>query len=215
LSIVSAAPVVASRRPRLAAWALTALRSGLALVLGLIITFTGAHSAGFGLVAFGAYGVLAGVVLLAGALLTLARAVRGAFLVQAVVTIAAGIAGLALAGGDVIALVGVVSVFALLTGALELITGIRTRRTERSARDSIIVGALTLLLGLAFLLVPPGYSQDLGGIEKIAGTLTAPVILVGLLGAWGILVGVLLAISAVSLRTPTTGDDAPSPEDAA
>jgi uncharacterized membrane protein HdeD (DUF308 family) len=189
---------------------LTAVRALLALILGLAITFTGGHSAGFGLVAFGAYGIVAGVLLLLGALVALPRSVRGSFVVQAVVTIAAGVAGVVLAGDDVIALVGVVSVFGILTGALELVAGLRARRSDRSARDWILVGGLTVLLGVVFLLVPPGYTQALGGIEKIAGTLTASVVMVGILGAWGIIVGVLQAISAVSLRGAVTERDGES-----
>jgi uncharacterized membrane protein HdeD (DUF308 family) len=196
---VSAAPVVVPR-PRVAAWSLAAVRALLALVLGLAITFTGGHSAGFGLVAFGLFGAVAGVVLLIGALLVGAGAARGSAIVQAVVTLVAGIAALVLAGGGVIALIGIVSAFGIVSGALELIGGLRGRRTEAGARDAIITGALTVLLGVAFLLVPPGYTQALGGIQKITGTLTASVVLVGVLGAWGILVGVLQAISAVSLR---------------
>ena len=205
MTIVSAAPAVAPRRPRVAPWALTAARAVLVLVLGLAITFTGGHSAAFGLVAFGLFGVVGGIALLGGALLALHRPVRGSFLVQAVVTLAAGVAALvvgatATASGDVIALVGLVSAFGILTGALELVAGLRARRSDRSARDWILTGALTVLLGVVFLVVPPGYSQSLGGIERISGTLTASVVLVGLLGAWGIIVGVLQAISAVSLR---------------
>ena len=201
---MSAAPVV-PRLSHVAPWVLTAVRAAAALVLGLAITFTGGHSAGFGLVAFGLFGVVAGAVLLFGALLALAGPVRGSFLVQAVVTLAAGITALVVvasapANGDVIVLVGIVSAFAVVTGALELVTGLRARRRDRSARDWILTGVLTLLLGVAFLVVPPGYTQTLGGIQNITGTLTASVVLVGLLGAWGILVGVLQAISAVSLR---------------
>jgi uncharacterized membrane protein HdeD (DUF308 family) len=205
LPIVSAASAVVPRRSRVAPWALTAVRALLVLVLGLAITFTGGHSAAFGLVAFGIYGVVAGVALLLGALLALGRPVRGSFLVQAVVTLVAGIAALVVvasapAGGDVIVLVGIVSAFGVVTGALELVAGIRSRGRDRSARDWILTGALTVVLGIAFLVVPPGYTQTLGGIQNITGTLTASVVLVGLLGAWGILVGVLQAISAVSLR---------------
>ena len=209
---MSAAPAVVSRRSRVAPWALTALRAAAALVLGLAITFTGGHSAGFGLVAFGIFGVVAGAVLLVGALLALAGTMRGPFVVQAIVTLAAGIVALVVvasapANGDVIVLVGVVSVFAVVTGALELVAGVRARRRDRSARDWILTGGLTVLLGIAFLVVPPDYTQHLGGIQNITGTLTASVVLVGLLGAWGILVGVLQAISAVSLRAPATGQD--------
>jgi uncharacterized membrane protein HdeD (DUF308 family) len=191
---------------------LTAARAALALVLGLAITFTGGHSARFGLVAFGVFGVVAGLLLLAGALLVLRRAVRGTFLVQAAVTLVAGISGLvalssAAGGGDVIALVGIVSAFGILTGALELVAGLRARRADRGARDWILTGALTLALGLAFLVVPPGYRESLGGIERVTGTRTASVVLVGLLGAWGIVVGVLQGISAVSLRTPVEPEE--------
>ncbi|MGN6327132.1 DUF308 domain-containing protein [Pseudolysinimonas sp.] len=202
---MSAAPAVVPRRPRVAPWTLTAVRAALVLVLGLAITFTGGHSAGFGLVAFGLFGLVSGAVLLAGAVLALGRAVRGPFVVQAVVTLVAGLAALvavasAPAERDVIVLVGIVSAFGLVTGALELVTGVRARGRDRGARDWILVGALTVLLGVAFLVVPPGYRQSLGGIQNISGTLTASVVLVGLLGAWGIVVGVLQAISAVSLR---------------
>lgn len=206
-AIVSAARIVAPRRQRAAPWMLTAARALVALVLGLAVTFTGGHSARFGLVAFGVFGVVAGLVLLGGALVALARTVRGSFVVQAAVTVVAGIVALAAGAstastGGVIALVGIVSAFGILTGALELVAGLRARRADRAARDWILTGGLTLLLAVAFLVVPPGYSQSLGGIEKVAGTLTAPVVLVGLLGAWGIVVGVLQGISAVSLRTP-------------
>jgi len=219
-ALVSAAPAVAPRRSRVAPWALTATRAALALVLGLAITFTGGHSAAFGLLAFGLFGLVAGAVLLAGALLALDRAVRGPFVVQAVVTLVAGIAALVAVGsapesGDVVVLVGVVSAFAVVTGALELVTGVRARGRDRAARDWILVGALTVLLGVAFLVVPPGYRQSLGGIQNISGTLTASVVLVGLLGAWGILVGVLQAISAVSLRGGAAETDAAGTDAAA
>jgi uncharacterized membrane protein HdeD (DUF308 family) len=181
---------------------LTAARAVVALVLGMVTTFTPGHSAVFGLVAVGVFGVVAGAVLLAGALTALGPAVRGSFLVQAVVTLVAGVVALVLVNDDVVALVGVVSAWAIVTGALELVAGTRSRGRDRSARDWIVTGALTVALGLAFLLVPPGYSQTLGGLEKVTGTLTASVVLVGILGAWGIVTGVLQAISAVSLRAP-------------
>lgn len=196
---MSAEPAVAAR-PRTAAWSFAALRALLALALGLTITFTGGHSATFGLIAFGIYGVAAGALLAVVAAIVAERAVRGAFLVQGAVTAIAGLAALLLAGGGVIALIGIISAFGIVTGALELVTGVRTRGTFAGARDAIVTGALTVLLGIAFLVVPPGYSQNLGGIENVTGVLTASVVLVGVLGAWGIVVGVLQAISAVSLR---------------
>ena len=66
----------------------------------------------------------------------------------------------------------------------------------------MIVGGLTLILAIALLIVPPDYRQTLGGIEQVKGELTASVVLIGMFGAWAIVVGVLLGIAAVSARTP-------------
>lgn len=185
----------------MSAWVLPALRAAVALVVGFAITFTPAHSATFGLVAFGLYAFVAGAVLLAGSLGGRGdRASRGLFVVQGVVTVLAGIAALVLPIGGVHYLVFVVSAWAIVTGALELVSGIRARGRLTAARDWIILGGVTLLLAVGFLVVPPDYNQTLGGIEQIKGALTASVILVGMFGAWAIVSGVLLAISAVSAR---------------
>lgn len=208
---MSAAPITASPGGRLSAWTLTALRAVLGIILGLVVTFSSGHSAAFGLVAFGVYGVVAGIGLVVGAILVLDQRARGTFLVQGALTVVAGAVALGLVGGGVIALVGIVSAWAILTGALELVSGLRARGRQRSARDWTITGTLTVLLGVGFLVVPPGYSQSLGGLEKVSGTLTASVVMVGILGAWGILTGVLQAIAAVSLHA----DERPRAEQSA
>ncbi len=187
----------------MAAWIVIAVRAALALVLGLVTTFSSGHSAPFGLVAFGVFAIAAGAVLVLGAIAALDPRSRGLAVLQGAITVIAGVVALVLSHDDVVALVGVVGVWAVLAGAIELVGGLRARGRLRSARDSMVTGAMTLLLGIAFFVVPPGYSQSLGGIEKVPGTLTASVVLVGLLGAWGILTGVLQAISAVSLRSDT------------
>jgi uncharacterized membrane protein HdeD (DUF308 family) len=130
------------------------------------------------------------------------RRARGLFVVQGVITVIAGIAALVLPQGGVHYFVWVVSAWAVVTGALELVNGIRARGRIASARDGMILGALTLILAIGFLVVPPDYSQALGGIEQIKGELTASVVLVGMFGAWAIIAGVLLGIAAVSARSP-------------
>jgi len=186
---------------RLGGWIVPALRAVVALVVGLAITFTAAHSATFGLIAFGLYAIVAGAVLLAGSLggRSDPRA-RGLFLVQGTVTVLAGVAALAAPEGGVHYFVWVVSAWAIIAGALELVSGVRARGRIAAARDWMILGGLTLVLAIAFLVVPPDYSQSLGGIEKVNGTLTASVVLVGAFGAWAIVAGVLLGIGAVSAR---------------
>ncbi|HEY4224493.1 MAG TPA: DUF308 domain-containing protein [Pseudolysinimonas sp.] len=188
---------------RLAPWVVPALRAVVALIVGFAITFTPAHSAAFGLVAFGIFAIVEGAIVGAGALGDRSeRQARGLFLVQGILTVVAGIAAVALPDGGVHYLVWVVSAWAVVTGALELVSGIRARGRLAAARDWMILGGLTLVLAIGFLLVPPDYAQTLGGIEKIQGELTASVVLVGMFGAWAIIAGVLLGIAAVSARSP-------------
>ncbi|MEO6116870.1 MAG: DUF308 domain-containing protein [Pseudolysinimonas sp.] len=194
---------VATRPAGLAAWVIPALRAVVALIVGLAITFSSAHSAAFGLVAFGLFAVVEGAIVVAGALGDRTeRRSRGLFLVQGLLTLIAGIAALALPQGGVHYLVWVVSAWAIVTGALELVSGVRARGRVAAARDWMIVGGLTLILAIAFLVIPPDYTQVLGGIEQIRGEVTASVMLVGVFGAWAIVSGVLLGIAAVSARSP-------------
>lgn len=199
----SAVTAVAARPAGFAAWLIPALRAVVALAVGFAITFTPAHSAAFGLVSFGLFAVVAGAIVTAGAFGDRTeRRSRGLFVIQGILTVIAGIGALALPEGGVHYFVWVVSAWAVVTGALELVSGIRARARVSAARDWIILGGLTLILAIAFLVVPPDYSQALGGIEQIKGELTASVVLVGMFGAWAIVAGVLLGIAAVSAASP-------------
>ena len=185
-------------------WVAPLARALPALVLGIVITFSKDHSASFGLVAFGVFAVVTAAVLLASALRA-DRAVRGLALVQGLVTAVAGIVALVLPGGGVGYLVLVVSAWASLAGALETVNGTRFRRSRLAARDWLASGIITVMLGVAYLLVPQNYSDDYavedgaGGV--FTGAVTADILLVGLLGAWAIIQGVQLAIAAITLRT--------------
>lgn len=201
MSAGSAIPAGATDRAGLAAWVVPALRAAVALIVGFAITFTPAHSSAFGLFAFGLFAVVAGAIVGAGAFGDRAeRRSRGLLVAQGAVTVLAGIAALVLPEGGVHYFVWVVSAWAVVAGALELVSGIRGR--AGAGRDGMILGGLTLILAIAFLVVPPDYSQTLGGIEQIKGELTASVVLVGMFGAWAIIAGVLLGIAAVSARSP-------------
>jgi uncharacterized membrane protein HdeD (DUF308 family) len=199
----AAATAAATGAAGLAAWVVPALRAVVALAVGLTITFTPAHSAAFGLMAFGLFAVVEGAIVAAGAFGDRTeRRSRGLFVVQGTLTVIAGVAALALPEGGVHYFVWVVSAWAVVTGGLELVSGIRARGRQAAARDWMILGGLALILAVAFLAIPPDYSQALGGIEQIKGELTAPVVLVGIFGAWAIVAGVLLGIAAVSARSP-------------
>ena len=184
-----------------ASWLVLALRAVVALIVGFAVTFTSGHSAVFGLVVFGVFAIAEGAIITAGAFGNRPeRPSRGLFVLQGVVTVVAGIAALALPEGGVHYLVWVVSAWAVVTGALELVNGIRARGRIAAARDWMFLGGLALILAIAFLVVPPDYTQTLGGIEQIHGQLTASVVLDGIFGAWAIVLGVLLGIAAVSAR---------------
>jgi uncharacterized membrane protein HdeD (DUF308 family) len=183
------------------AWILPAGRAFLALALGLVITFTAGHTAAFGLLAFGVFAVLSGLLLGAGSFGPRAEPIsRTAFRAQAVVSVAAGIAALVQPGGGIGYLVWILSGWAIVTGALELVSGIRARRRVVAWTDWIAVGGLTVLLGAIVLVIPPDIADRFTGDKGVEGLLTSPIIVVGLLGGWAIVTGVLLAIAAASPR---------------
>ena len=182
-------------------WIVALARAIPALVLGLVITFNADHSAALGLIGFGVYAVVVGAVLAAASFRRLVdAAARAPFLIQGVVTLVAGIAALVLPSGGTPYLVWVLSAWAIVAGALELVNGIRHRRRTVAARDWILTGALTLLLAIAVLLVPPGLATAFTGPDGVERVLTAAIVVVGILGAWAVIVGVQLGIAAVSLR---------------
>ena len=183
------------------AWIVALSRAIPALILGLVITFNPDHSAAFGLIGFGIYAVIVGAVLIAAALRRLIDATAKApFLIQGVVTVVAGIAALVLPSGGAPYLVWVLSAWAIVAGALELVNGVRHRRRSAAARDWILTGSLTVLLAIAVLLVPPGLATSFTGPDEVERVLTAAIVVVGILGAWAVIVGVQLGIAAVSLR---------------
>jgi hypothetical protein len=126
----------------------------------------------------------------------------------------------------------IVIVWALVTGALEIIAGWRglTARGERreiapgvadarpaapvgprsESRDAVVVGAVTVLLGAAMLFVQPAYALDYTIEEARATyTLTGVTIGVGLFGAYAAIVAVYLGIAGFSPRAaaPVIADE--------
>jgi uncharacterized membrane protein HdeD (DUF308 family) len=169
-------------------WTVPVARAVVAFVPAAVITFTADHSAQFGLLVFGAFALVNGLVT---ALLSwrtvLDRRDRTLFLIQGAVGVVAGALALLLHAGGLGFFLYLVTVWAALTGALELYTGIRARGRGQVARDWLIVGVLTAILSLIVLLIPPH-----------------AVVSVGLLGAYLVITGVYLAIAGVSLLPART-----------
>lgn len=166
-------------------WPVPLARAVPALASGLAVTFLADHSPRIGLFALGALALVGGLVVAilgrprvadrtAGRILTaqgLLSAVIGA------VAIALGFTSVGIA-----TLLLVATLFAALTGVLELYLGLRSRSTP-VGRDWLTVGAGTMVFALALLIIPAD-----------------SVLAVGLIGAYGVVLGMYLVIAALSLK---------------
>lgn len=186
-------------------WPIPVLRAVPAAIVALVITFSSNHAAGYGLLLFGGFAVVDGLVLLLTRLTRLSADDRSrrTTLVQAVITLLAAVAAFACNGLGLPAFIAVIVAFAVLTGALELTQGLRARRRSPFSRDWTTIGGLTLLLAVAFLVTPPDYTQQLGGVEQVTGTLDASIVLVGLLGAYLAVTAVFHVIAGLSHKWGT------------
>lgn len=189
---------------RAAYWSMPLLRAIPAAALAVVITFSADHSAHFGLLAFGIYGVLAGLVLGILAYFRLATTtVRSFFVVQAAVTMLCGLLALAAVGGGVRYLFLILTFFAAITGLLELYSGFRTRRRFVASGDWRTTGILTLIVAIVFLLVPPEYSHTFTGPDGVTRVLDSAVVVVGVLGAYAAILAVYLLIAGFSAKWGT------------
>lgn len=165
-------------------WLVPVVRAVVALVPAIVIAFTANHTPEFGLVVFGVFALVSGLVvgILSWSVLA-GSTVRGSFIAQGVVGVVVGVLALLTHTGGLGYFLYVVSVWALITGFLELYSGIRLRRQTAAARDWLVAGAATVLLAVAFLVLPA---------DAVTG--------VGLLGAYLVVVGVYLGIAGFSLK---------------
>ena len=186
-------------------WIAPLVRAVPAIVLAIVITFSADHSAALGLLTFGVFGVVSGLGIGIVALRGAAGAGRTIQLIQAALTVLAGVAALAVTGGGLPYLVLILSAWAVTTGFLELYLGLRARG-EIGARDRMFIGGLTIVLAIVVLVVPPDYLQPFA-FDEVTGEVTASVIIVGLLGAYWAILGVFLSIAAIPVKAPS----APTP----
>jgi uncharacterized membrane protein HdeD (DUF308 family) len=121
-------------------------------------------------------------------------------LAQGAVSIALGAIALFTTGAGLPFLILLLSAWAVITGFLELYTGLRSRGRLDYARDWLFAGGLTVLFAIVVLVVPGDYNQPFTGPDGIERALTASVILVGVLGAYGAVLGVYLVIAGLSLK---------------
>lgn len=178
-------------------WTVPLVRAAIAVVPAVLITFTANHSPEFGLLVFGAFAFVSGVAVAVLSRRTLADSrERGAFLVQGVAGVVAGVLALGFHGGGLGFFLYLVTVWGVVTGFLELSSGIRARRRDPADRDWLVMGAATVLFAIVVLVLPPNV-----------------VVSVGLLGAYLVMLAVYLGIAAFSLKWAVTAGAAQAPLD--
>ena len=194
---------------RAAYWPVAVIRAIPLAGAALWITFTSNHSAAFGLLVFGLFGVVSGIVLGLLAWFRLAGSrVRPFFIAQGAVSLLAGIIALLFRQGGTPYLFFIVTLFAAITGFLELYSGLRTRRRWVASTDWIGVGAFTVVAAIVFLLIPPGFSQSFKDPDGVTRVLDSAVVAVGVFGAYAAIVAVFLLIAGLSAKWGTQPADA-------
>ena len=194
---------------RAAYWPVAVIRAIPLAGLALWITFSADHSATFGLISFGVFGVVAGVMTGAVAWFRLSRSrARAFFVAQGAVTVAAGILALVFHTAGIQYFFLLVTAFAAVTGFLELYSGLRVRHRFVASTDWIAVGTFTAFAAIVFLLIPPSFSQTFTGPDHVRRVLDAAVIAVGILGAYAAIVAVYLVVAGLSAKWGTQAADA-------
>jgi uncharacterized membrane protein HdeD (DUF308 family) len=164
-------------------WTVPLARALVAFVPAAVITFTADHSAQFGLYVFGVFALVNGAVTAVTSWRTITdRRDRTLFVVQGAVGVVAGVLALVLHSGGLGFFLYLVTVWAAITGVLELYSGLRVRGRGQITRDWLVVGVFTAVLSLIFLILPPH-----------------AVVSVGLLGAYLVIIGVYLAIAGFAI----------------
>jgi len=208
-------------------------RAAFAAIAALMITFSPDHSAGVGSAVFSGFAIATGLVLLLAVWLVYPKGRRWPAAALGGLAIVAGMASGLYPLRTVAGYFVIVIAWALVSGVVELVAGWRAlagggERREivpgvadarpaapvgprSESRDAVVIGALTILLGIALLFVQPAYALDYTIEEAHATfTLTGITIGVGLFGGYAAIVAVYLGIAGFSPRAaePDTDEDA-------
>ncbi|MET0734245.1 MAG: acyl-CoA synthetase [Microbacterium sp.] len=202
-------------------------RAAFAALAAVMITFSPDHSAAVGLAVFSGFAIATGLVHLLAVWLVYPAGRRWPSVLLAIVTLAAGMAGGLAPARTIPGYFAIVIAWAILSGIIEMVAGIRGLSTRSAAtdrpgyvepwagdarpeaaprsesRDALVTGILTLVLGLALLCVPAGYALQYTIEDANATfTLTGIIIGVGILGGYTAILAVYLGIAGFSPRQP-------------
>jgi uncharacterized membrane protein HdeD (DUF308 family) len=192
------------------------LRALFAAVAALMITFSSDHSAPVGLAVFSGFVFTTALVQVLAAWLVLPAGSRWSYVLLAAVGVIAGmVSGIPAWRSDDLFFI-VVSGWAIISGAIELLAGIRARRSgDALSRDAITVGALGVLLGIVLLLIPAGFLQEYT-IDKAGTFILSGIILgVGMFGGYAAILAVFLGIAGLTPKRVDAVAAASEPNDSA
>lgn len=159
------------------------LRAIPTLIAACVITFSGNHGAVLGLVVFLSFAFLvAPTLLLTIVIVPLTGVSRTMVGIQSIATISAGAVAAASLTGGLTALTLTMSIWAAITGAVELYAGIRC--ADRAVgREWLVLGGFTAIFAIVEAVLPLN-----------------DVYAVGIFGAYAMIVGLFLVIAGISLR---------------
>lgn len=192
--------------PRFALRHVQMARAGIAAIAAIMVTFSPDHSASVGLAVFSGFAIVTGLIELISAWLTYPVGRRAAPVLLGALSVIAGMLAGIVGWRSTTFFFALVITWAIVTGLIEATWALRERRVPAlrpEARDSLVVGGITVVLGLGLLLVPVQYVLTYS-IENPATqaadefTLTGIIIAVGIFGGYAAIVAVFLGIAGFS-----------------
>lgn len=186
-------------------WKSMLFRAVPVIIGAIVITFTQEHNARFGFAVFGTVALWSGIIVGFEAVGIKGHPLRAFVFARSILgAIVGGFSIFMATGGhdwaNVRNFIWTVSIWALVTGAIELIAALVYRRETVYRNEIMLSGAITMLLGIIVAFVPPELDVEYGGLENVQGSLTADVQAIGFVGAYFAVLGVLLIIEAFTLR---------------
>ncbi|HSU89493.1 MAG TPA: DUF308 domain-containing protein [Terriglobia bacterium] len=161
-----------------------AIRGIIALLFGVVALLLPGTALLALVIAFGAYAFIDGVFALAAVLTRRQRDGRGWLALEGIAGLIAGVIAFVRPGLTVVALISLVAVWALLTGALKIVLAIRLRREIQGEWLLALSGAVSIVLAALIMMAP----------------LKATLAFIWTLGIFAIVLGGLLVALSVRLR---------------
>jgi uncharacterized membrane protein HdeD (DUF308 family) len=182
-------------------------RAAFAALAAVMVTFSSDHSAPVGLAIFSGFAIATGLVLAIAGWLVFSAGDRWPAVLSGAISIVAGMLAGVGPWRTTLGFFVIVIAWALVSGLVETLVSWRKTTVDAAPsarRDGLVIGILTLVLGIALLFIPSQYALDYY-IEDAdrAFTLTGITIAVGVFGGYAAIVAVYLGIAGFSPRRET------------